>query len=78
MNTTTPPIVSVPKSQLKDDVVEKLTGEGYTLKEVESLLNQLAYRKEYNSRPEVQAKRKLYNQKRNLKMKIMKNLLSQM
>jgi len=72
------PTIAINKSQLKDDVVEKLTSQGYTLKEVNSLLHQLEYRKMYNQREDVVAKRRAYNHKRNLKMKAMKSLLSQL
>jgi hypothetical protein len=74
---TLTPITSINPSQLKDDVVEKITSAGFTLKEYETLQHQLAYRKSYNQRPEVVERRKLYTAKRNLKMKMLKSLLQQ-
>lgn len=37
---------------------------GVTEKQLESLVNQQIYRKEYNARPEVKLARRMYNRKR--------------
>jgi hypothetical protein len=46
--------------------------------EVKTLLSQLAYRKAYNARPDVVAKRKRYNQERARKMKDVRAALEMM
>lgn len=48
---------------------------GVTLEQVDRMLGTLAYRREYNSRPEVQEKRKLYAKTRNAKLSQLSALL---
>jgi hypothetical protein len=48
---------------------------GYTPKQIESYINNLEYRREYNDRPEVKAKRTQYNKDRYARMKEMSKLL---
>lgn len=48
---------------------------GVPEKQVESHINQLAYRIEYNQRPEVKATRREYNRKRAAEMKVFRQLL---
>lgn len=69
-------ISSVSKSQLRDDLVEQATANGFTTKELASYLRQQEYRKMYAQRPDVIAKRKAYTQARYLRMKQLKELLS--
>jgi hypothetical protein len=45
--------------------------------DVMKLLHTLAYRKEYNSRPEVREKRKTYTAERNRKLSMLNNLLKE-
>lgn len=68
-------LVSIDKSNLKDDIADIVTSNGFTMKEYESMQRQLKYRQEYNRRPEVQAARKQYRQQRYLRMKQLKELL---
>lgn len=56
-------------------LIELAKQTGMTINEVEKLLHTLEYRKQYNSRPEVREKRKIYTQERNAKMKTLSNLL---
>lgn len=49
----------------------------FTLAEYESMQKQLAYRAEYNARPEVREKRRAYTAKRNARMRILKSLLTE-
>lgn len=70
------PIVAVNKSQLRDDVVETALANGFTLNDINTLEKQLEYRRRYNLRPEVVAKRKVYTQQRYLKLKALRSLLT--
>jgi len=73
--TTTTPIVTIDKSQLKDDLLQAALDAGYTEKEFETFMRREEYRKQYNSKPEVVAKRKQYNKVRNLRFKLIKEAL---
>jgi hypothetical protein len=68
-------VVSIDKTNLKDDVEAMLKLNGYTLQDLKMVEKQNEYRRLYNLRPEVVAKRKVYSQKRYLKMKMLKALL---
>lgn len=48
---------------------------GCDVNDVEKMMKVLAYRKEYNTRPEVVAKRRVYAKERNLKLSILSKLL---
>jgi hypothetical protein len=48
---------------------------GYTVQDIERFAGQLEYRKEYNSRPEVKAKRAMYNRVRAEQMKSLRSLM---
>jgi hypothetical protein len=69
------PVTSINPNQLRDDVIETALANGFTREDVERLERQDAYRKAYNSRPEVVEKRKLYTHKRYLHMKALRALL---
>ena len=58
-----------------DTQLAKLIEAGFTAKEIQSYINQLAYRQQYNARPEVKEKRSLYNKRRNDRFAEMKSLL---
>jgi hypothetical protein len=55
---------------ISDDVV-------ITKEDIARAIKSIAYRKAYNSRPEVQAKRKVYNQKKALVMRKAIEMLKQ-
>ena len=74
-NKTINAVVSIPATQLKDDVLQAALAEGFTVREVEAFERQLKYRKQYNSRPEVVARRKQYAAKRYQRMKELRMLL---
>ena len=69
------PIVNVPKEQLHDDVVEKMVAAGFSEQDLATYLKQLTYRKQYNNRPEVKARRAEYAKARAAKMKMIASLL---
>ena len=69
-------VVSVPKVQLKDDVLAVALANGFTAADVDRMEKQDAYRREYSQRPEVVEKRKQYAAKRYEKMKVLRQLLS--
>lgn len=48
---------------------------GVTLEQVEKMLGTLAYRKTYNSRPDVKEKRKVYSKTRNQRLSQLSQLL---
>jgi hypothetical protein len=75
MKTITPTITLDP-SQLKDDLETSLTSHGLTLKDVERYQRQVEYRRQYSLRPDVKEKRREYSRQRNLKMRILRDLLS--
>lgn len=56
------------------DVAKEL---GFTEKEVNSLVKTLAYRKEYNARPEVKERRKAYAAARNARLSMLAKLLKE-
>jgi hypothetical protein len=56
--------------------LELATQNGFTAKDLQTLTNQLAYRKMYNARPDVVARRKAYTAKRNAKMTALKQILT--
>ena len=73
--TTITPTLSINPTQLKDDVKDQLQKLGLTESQLSSYLRQIEYRKSYNKRPDVVAKRKLYNMKRNLVMKQLREVI---
>lgn len=73
--TTINATTSIDKAQLKDDVMQAVLDAGFSEKEYNALQRQLAYRKAYNTRPSVIAKRKLYTAQRNAKMTALKSIL---
>lgn len=48
---------------------------GVSVNDVEKMVKTLAYRREYNSRPEVIERRKKYTRARNLKLSLLNKLL---
>jgi hypothetical protein len=58
-----------------DDVFRRLVDAGFTVREIERAAAAELYRLEYNSRPDVKAKRAVYNAKRAERMKQLKALL---
>jgi hypothetical protein len=62
-------------TSLSDEQFRSLLDQGFTVKDIESFSSQLEYRKEYNKRPDVVAKRKVYSQLRNTKMKMLREIL---
>lgn len=62
-------------TQLSDENFNKLINAGFTINEIERFTNQLEYRREYNSRPDVKEKRKLYTAKRNLRLSLLAKIL---
>lgn len=75
MSSTINSVASINPTQLKDDVEAMLTAAGFTLNDLRRYEDQVAYRKEYATRPDVIAARKEYNRKRALKMKALRELL---
>jgi hypothetical protein len=71
-------LVSIPTSQLRDDIRDAMIANGFTEQDLQRLEKQLAYRKTYNSRPEVKERRAEYTKQRNAKMKTLKQLLTNM
>lgn len=69
------PITAVQPSQLKDDVVSIALANGFTREDITRMEKQDEYRRHYNARPDVVAKRKEYTHKRYLKMKALRDLL---
>ena len=69
------PVASINPSQLRDDVVETALANGFTTKELDRYLRQEEYRRAYNQRPEVIAKRATYARARYLRMKQLRALL---
>ena len=65
------PTISINPNQLHDDVVERALANGFSMNEIERYLSQQEYRKAYNLRPEVKAKRA----ERYLRMKELRSLL---
>jgi len=57
------------------EAFRKMLDAGFTVKEIERLHAQIEYRRDYNQRPDVKAKRAAYNQVRNERMKALKALL---
>ncbi len=72
---TITPIVTINKSQLKDDVNEILTSNGFSITEYERFVKQQEYRKSYSQRSYVVEKRKDYMKKRYERMKELRALL---
>jgi hypothetical protein len=62
-------------TSIPDEKFRELIDLGFTVKEIEKLHAMQEYRRDYNSRPEVKAKRALYNQVRYERMKQIRGLL---
>jgi len=62
-------------TELSDEKFVKLVNAGFKVSEIERWYAQVAYRHEYNLRPDVQAKRKAYNQVRNQRISMLNKLL---
>lgn len=62
-------------TSLSDETFSRMLEAGFSISEVERWYAQTEYRKEYNSRPEVVAKRKAYTVRRNARMSILSKLL---
>lgn len=75
---TITPIVNIDKVNLKDDIADLLTTNGFTLVDYERLQKQQQYRKMYSQREDVVAKRRVYTKMRYERMKQLRGLLSQM
>lgn len=67
VNTTTIP----------DEKFGTLIEAGFTVKEIEAWYAKEEYRREYNARPEVKARRAEYNQKRNARMSTLRMILKE-
>jgi hypothetical protein len=62
-------------TNLTDEQFSHLLDKGVTVNDIERFVAVIEYRREYNSRPHVRAKRAMYNAARNERMKVIKNLL---
>jgi hypothetical protein len=62
-------------TELPDEKFTKLVNSGFSITEIERWYAQMEYRKSYNLRPDVQTKRKLYNQTRNQRISMLNKLL---
>ena len=62
-------------TSLSDTDFVKLLDAGFSINEIERYCAQREYRTEYNSRPEVKAKRQQYSKTRYERMKLLSNLL---
>lgn len=62
---------------MTNELRNQLVQAGFSEKEIASYLHTLEYRKLYNSRPEVIARRKEYTSKRNERMKVLRSLLKE-
>lgn len=69
------PVVSIPTTQLKDDVEATLIANGFNLNDLARFERQQEYRREYSQRPHVVEKRKQYAAKRYQKMQALRALL---
>jgi hypothetical protein len=58
-----------------DEKFKELVDLGFTVREIERCHAQIEYRKAYNQRPEVRAKRAAYNAARNARMAELKAML---
>ena len=62
-------------TSFSDELFRKMVDAGYTVEAIERLDAQIAYRKAYNQRPDVKAKRAAYNAKRNEAMKSLRAIV---
>ena len=70
------PVISVPATQRKDDIIAAAIAAGFTMHDVERFEKQQQYRKEYNQRPDRVQARKEYMKKRYERTKQLRALLS--
>jgi DNA-binding transcriptional MerR regulator len=62
-------------TNLNDEEFKRLRDAGFSVKEIENFYAALAYRKEYNSRPDVKEKRKQYSAQRYNRTKMLREIL---
>jgi len=62
-------------TNFSDELFGKMLDNGFEVRDIERLDGQITYRREYNQRPEVKAKRAAYNAKRNEAMKSLRAIV---
>jgi hypothetical protein len=62
-------------TSFSDEQFRRMLDAGFTVQQIEAANAQIEYRREYNQRPEVKAKRAAYNAERNERLKMIKSLL---